>query len=402
MSQQQLQTTQQLSHISAWLIFFLGALTAITPLSIDMYLPALPEMPSVFNTSTSYIQLSLSMTIIGISIGQLFGGPISDVLGRKRPLIIGNILCTIATFACAWAPSIEWLLAARFLAGFTGSIGVVIAKAIARDLASGQELVKLLSLLMIVNGLAPVLAPLIGGQVIAFVSWRYIFIILGLFSLLLFIGSFFCAETLSPERRNNHGLASAFGTYKTLLKDRSFMGQCLVQGFGFGAFFAYITGSAFVYQNLFGLSPQEFSYIFGLNSFAIIVASILGGRASNVVSPQSLLAFALGQITLGSIAFLVAISLQAPFLVVTITLLIIASSISNLGASSFSIALKHHAKNAGAASALLGFFSMIFASIMSPLVGINGDHDALPMSIIMVTCSLIAVLAFYTMSYEKE
>lgn len=218
---------QEGTKYSPFLILFLGLLTALTPLSIDMYLPALPMMPEVFQTSPSNIQLTLSMTVTGIAIGQLFGGPISDIFGRKRPLIIGNLLCALATLACALSQSIEGLLFARFLAGFMGSIGVVISKAVARDLANGKALAKLLSLLMVVNGLAPVVAPLIGGQILVFGSWRLVFIVLTMIAVMLFLMSLVYKETLPPDRRQSKDLNSVMVAYKTLFKDRQFMGQCL-------------------------------------------------------------------------------------------------------------------------------------------------------------------------------
>ena len=179
------------------------------------------------------------------------------------------------------------------------------------------------------------------------------------------------------------------------------MGQCLVQGFGFGAFFAYISGSAFVYQNIYGLDAQTFSYVFGINSLGIVIASSLGGRVSNVVSSKHMLQFALWQLGLGSLLFLLAIKLEAPFILVAISLFIAATSIGNIGAFSFSLALKDHGKIAGAASALLGFFSMIFAGLMAPIVGIQGDHNAIPMAITMVVCIAIALLALYGLVLRK-
>jgi len=358
-------------------------------------------MPEVFQTSPSNIQLTLSMTVTGIAIGQLFGGPISDIFGRKRPLIIGNLLCALATLACALSQSIEGLLFARFLAGFMGSIGVVISKAVARDLANGKALAKLLSLLMVVNGLAPVVAPLIGGQILVFGSWRLVFIVLTMIAVMLFLMSLVYKETLPPDRRQSKDLSSVMVAYQTLFKDRQFMGQCLVQGFGFGAFFAYISGSAFVYQNIYGLDAQTFSYVFGINSLGIVIASSLGGRASNVVSSKHMLQFALWQLGLGSLLFLLAIKLEAPFILVAISLFIAATSIGNIGAFSFSLALKDHGKIAGAASALLGFFSMIFAGLMAPIVGIQGDHNAVPMAITMVVCIAIALLALYGLVLRK-
>lgn len=392
---------QEGTKYSPFLILFLGLLTALTPLSIDMYLPALPMMPEVFQTSPSNIQLTLSMTVTGIAIGQLFGGPISDIFGRKRPLIIGNLLCALATLACALSQSIEGLLFARFLAGFMGSIGVVISKAVARDLANGKALAKLLSLLMVVNGLAPVVAPLIGGQILVFGSWRLVFIVLTMIAVMLFLMSLVYKETLPPDRRQSKDLNSVMVAYQTLFRDRQFMGQCLVQGFGFEAFFAYISGSAFVYQNIYGLDAQTFSYVFGINSLGIVIASSLGGRASNVVSSKHMLQFALWQLGLGSLLFLLAIKLEAPFILVAISLFIAATSISNISAFSFSLALKDHGKIAGAASALLGFFSMIFAGLMAPIIGIQGDHNAIPMAITMVVCIAIALLALYGLVLRK-
>jgi len=386
---------QEGTKYSPFLILFLGLLMALTPLSIDMYLPALPMMPEVFQTSPSNIQLTLSMTVTGIAIGQLFGGPISDIFGRKRPLIIGNLLCALATLACALSQSIEGLLFARFLAGFMGSIGVVISKAVARDLANGKALAKLLSLLMVVNGLAPVVAPLIGGQILVFGSWRLVFIVLTMIAVMLFLMSLVYKETLPPDRRQSKDLNSVMVAYKTLFKDRQFMGQCLVQGF------AYISGSAFVYQNIYGLDAQTFSYVFGINSLGIVIASSLGGRASNVVSSKHMLQFALWQLGLGSLLFLLTIKLEAPFILVAISLFIAATSIGNIGAFSFSLALKDHGKIAGAASALLGFFSMIFAGLMAPIVGIQGDHNAIPMAITMVVCIAIALLALYGLVLRK-
>lgn len=173
------------------------------------------------------------------------------------------------------------------------TIGVVIAKAISRDYASGAELMRLMSLLMLVNGLAPVIAPLIGGQLFIFSTWRFIFIILAAFSAILLLGSFLFTESLPPEKRIEGGIVTAFKSYSTLLKDNFFLGQSLVQLFAFGAFFAYITGASFVYQNLFNLSAQEFSYMFGINSYGIIAASFIATKASNVIETKSILHFSL-------------------------------------------------------------------------------------------------------------
>ena len=389
------------AKISFILVIFLGMLTAITPLATDLYLPALPIMPGELNTTASNIQMTIGVMTFGVAIGQLFGGPISDTMGRKLPLIIGNLLCVISGIICAYAPSIEILLLGRFLQGLTGSVGVVISKAIARDFASGQELTKLFALLMMVNGLAPVLAPLVGGQLLLFTTWRVIFVILALFSTILLVGSFLFRESLPKEKRITGGIGTAVKNYIKLIKDKPFLGQTLIQLFAFGAFFSYISGPSFVYQNIFQLSAQEFSYLFGINSCGIILASAISGRISNVITSKQLLTFSLWQLTIGSLLFLVAMLLEWPLIPVTIILFFTVCTVSLFGSASFSMAMTSYGKMAGSASAILGFASMFAAGIVSPLVGIGGDHTGIPMGITMLVCAALSLLCLYGL-VEKE
>lgn len=389
------------AKVSFILVIFLGILTAITPLATDLYLPALPIMPGELNTTASNIQMTIGVMTFGVAIGQLFGGPISDTMGRKLPLIIGNLLCVISGIICAYAPSIEILLLGRFLQGLTGSVGVVISKAIARDFASGQELTKLFALLMMVNGLAPVLAPLVGGQLLLFTTWRVIFVILALFSTILLVGSFLFHESLPKEKRITGGIGTAVKNYIKLIKDKPFLGQTLIQLFAFGAFFSYISGSSFVYQNIFQLSAQEFSYLFGINSCGIILASAISGRISNVITSKQLLTFSLWQLTIGSLLFLVAMLLEWPLIPVTIILFFTVCTVSLFGSASFSMAMTSYGKMAGSASAILGFASMFAAGIVSPLVGIGGDHTGIPMGITMLVCAALSLLCLYGL-VEKE
>lgn len=394
-------TQESSAKVSFILVVFLGLLTAITPLATDLYLPALPIMPGELNTTASNIQMTIGIMTFGVALGQLFGGPISDTMGRKLPLIVGNLLCVISGIICAYAPSIEILLLGRFLQGLTGSIGVVIAKAIARDFASGQELTKLFALLMMVNGLAPVLAPLIGGQLLLFTTWRVIFIILAVFSAILLVGSLLFRESLPKEKRIAGGITTSVKNYLTLMKDKPFFGQTLIQFFAFGAFFSYISGSSFVYQNIFQLSAQEFSYLFGVNSCGIILASAINGRVSNVVTSRQLLTFSLWQLTIGSLLFLVAMILELSLIPVTIILFFTVCTVSLFGSASFSMAMTKYGKMAGSASAVLGFASMFSAGIVSPLVGIGGEYTGIPMGITMLVCAALSLLCLYGL-VEKE
>ena len=389
------------AKVSFILVVFLGMLTAITPLATDLYLPALPIMPGELNTTASNIQMTIGIMTFGVALGQLFGGPISDTMGRKLPLIIGNLLCVISGIICAYAPSIEILLLGRFLQGLTGSVGVVISKAIARDFASGQELTKLFALLMMVNGLAPVLAPLVGGQLLLFTTWRVIFVILAVFSTILLVGSLLFRESLPKEKRITGGVNVAVKNYITLIKDKRFLGQTLIQLFAFGGFFSYISGSSFVYQNIFNLSAQEFSYFFGINSCGIILASAISGRISNVITSKQLLTFSLWQLTISSLLFLIAMISGWPLIPVTTILFFAVCTVSLFGSASFSMAMTNYGKMAGSASAILGFASMFSAGIVSPLVGIGGDHTGIPMGIIMLVCAVLSLLCLYGL-VEKE
>lgn len=389
------------AKVSFILVVFLGMLTAITPLATNLYLPALPIMPGELNTTASNIQMTIGIMTFGVALGQLFGGPISDTMGRKLPLIIGNLLCVISGIICAYAPSIEILLLGRFLQGLTGSVGVVISKAIARDFASGQELTKLFALLMMVNGLAPVLAPLVGGQLLLFTTWRVIFVILAVFSTILLVGSLLFRESLPKEKRITGGVNVAVKNYITLIKDKRFLGQTLIQLFAFGGFFAYISGSSFVYQNIFNLSAQEFSYFFGINSCGIILASAISGRISNVITSKQLLTFSLWQLTISSLLFLIAMISGWPLIPVTTILFFAVCTVSLFGSASFSMAMTNYGKMAGSASAILGFASMFSAGIVSPLVGIGGDHTGIPMGITMLVCAVLSLLCLYGL-VEKE
>ena len=394
-------TQESSAKVSFIMVVFLGLLTAITPLATDLYLPALPIMPGELNTTASNIQMTIGVMTFGVALGQLFGGPISDTMGRKMPLVVGNLLCVISSIICAYAPSIEILLLGRFLQGLTGSVGVVISKAIARDFASGQELTKLFALLMMVNGLAPVIAPLVGGQLLLFTTWRVIFIILAVFSAILLVGSLLFRESLPKEKRVTGGVGVAVKNYITLIKDKPFLGQTLIQLFAFGGFFAYISGSSFVYQNIFGLSAQEFSYLFGINSCGIVLASAISSRVSNVITAKQLLTFSLWQLTIGSLLFLVSMIFDWSLIPVTTILFFTVCTVSLFGSASFSMAMTKYGKMAGSASAILGFASMFAAGIVSPLVGIGGGHTGVPMGITMLVCAVLSLLCLYGL-VEKE
>ena len=358
-------------------------MTAMAPLSTDMYLPSLPVMQADFGISASLVQLTLTMTMLGMALGQIFAGPVSDYYGRKKPLIIGMTAFTVATIGCVLAENIMAFLCFRFVMGFAGASGIVVAKAIARDVCEGPELTRFFAMLMMVNGLAPIIAPVIGGQILLFPTWRGVFVTLVAIGLLLLLATLAYKETLSPEKRLA-GIMASFAKFPQLLKNRYFLGHCLLQCFVFGGFFAYLSGSSFVFQNIFQVSPQVYSLIFGGIGVGLLVAGALPARLAGRVPDEKMLQTAMLISFFGSVLLFVGFWFEVGLAVILPILFFTITPLSVLGASSFSLALSRQGKNAGTASALLGFSSMILGGCMMPLVGIAGEHTAIPMCVMMI------------------
>ena len=378
------------------LIAFLGIMSAMAPLATDMYLPALPELSAEFSASTSATQLTLTMTLLGMAVGQIFLGPLSDMYGRKRPLFAGMVAFALVSAGCFYASSIEPFLALRFLQGFAGASGLVISRAIARDVAEGVELTRFMAILMLVNGLAPILAPVAGGQILAFSSWRIIFAVLAVIGVLLAVWTLKTRETLAKEERQKN-MAASFHAFPALLRDRYFFGHCLVQCFVFASFFSYIAGSSFVFQNIYGISAQGYSLIFGGIGTGLFLVGGLPARLAGHVKDVTMLKASLLVSLVGSSLLLAAfLTGFAPLALVIVLLFITIVPLSVMGTASFSLALSRQGRNAGAASALIGFFSMVLGGVMMPLVGIAGDHTAIPMAVLMLTGYALGAIVFYS------
>jgi len=379
-----------------WLTIFLGLMTAMAPLATDMYLPALPTVQVDFGITASLAQMTLTMTMIGMALGQIFAGPISDRYGRKWPLTAGMLVFTLSTVGCVWAQDIMVFLFFRFISGFAGASGIVIAKAIARDVCQGPELTKFFAMLMMVNGLAPIIAPVIGGQILLYTSWRGVFVVLVAIGIFQLIATLIYKETL-PKDHRLAGLRESFAKFPMLLKNRYFLGHCLVQCFVFGAFFSYLAGSSFVFQNIFQVSPQMFSLIFGGIGAGLLFSGALPARLAGRVADVKMLHISLLVPLIGSVLLLLAFSAGMGMVVILPVLFLTIVPLSVLGAASFSLALSRQGKNAGSASALIGFFSMILGGCMMPLVGIAGENTAIPMCVIMLSGYGLGYLVFRMM-----
>lgn len=373
----------------------LGALAALASFSLDMYLPALPALAQQLHASTSAAQLSLTACLFGLAAGQLLAGPLSDRYGRRRPLIIGLIAYTITSILCAWSTSIWLLIGLRFVQGVAGSAGVVISRAMARDLFSGAALIRFFSLLMLVNGAGPIFAPILGGQLNTLIAWQGIFWVLAGAGIVLLLGvSLQLPETLPLYRRLDGGLSQALDTLKQLLRDRVFMGYGLAQGFVLAAMFAYISGSTFILQDIYGLSTQVFSFIFALNGAGLIVAGQLTGRLAHQIVPEKLFILGIVAAFVGGLLLLAAILLSANLVTVLIAFFLIVSSVGIVTTTGFSLAMHKYGEVAGSASALLGVLSFVLGGLAAPLSGLGGNHSALPLGIVIAIAQLAALLSY--------
>lgn len=382
------------------LIFILGALSAIGPLSIDMYLPALPRLTHDLSTGASLVQLTLTACLIGLATGQVVAGPISDMWGRRRPLLVGMSLYTAASLLCMLAPSVEALIALRLIQGATGAAGIVIARAMVRDMYEGPAAARFFATLMLVNGVAPVAAPVIGGQLLRLTSWRGVFVVIAALGAIMVTSALlWLRESLPPADRHTGGLRSTLRTFWQLLSDRTFMGYALAGGLAFAAMFAYISGSPFVVQTIYGLSAQQFSLIFAVNSIGIVTAGQVSRYLIGRVELRTLLATGLGVSLTGGLVLVTAVLTDAGLWGVLPGLFLVATAIGLVTPTSTALALTGRPPNiAGSASALLGLAQFVIGGLAAPLVGIAGPQTALPMALTIATLAALATTAYLTLA----
>ena len=367
-------------------------MVAIGPLSIDMYLPGLPEITRSLNAEAAAVQLTLTACVAGLAVGQLVAGPLSDRVGRRRPLIAGLVTYSGVSLLCALAPTVLALTGLRFLQGLAGGAGIVIGRAVVRDLYSGAQAAKLFSSLLLVTGLAPILAPAIGAQVLKVTSWQGIFVVLaGLAAAIVTLAAIALPETLPKQRRDPGG--TTLRTMRHLLTQRSFLGYALTAGLAFGALFAYISGSPFVLQDIYGLSQQSFSIAFGANGLGLVIGSQINARLVSRYGPAFLLRRALLVITAAATA-LVAVTAFGDLGVwpVIICTFVVMSSLSFVMPNATALALAEHGRVAGTASALLGVTQFLVGGLAAPLVGLGGTGSAVPMAVVMLSLAAGAVL----------
>ncbi|KOU57534.1 MFS transporter [Streptomyces sp. MMG1533] len=380
----------------------LGSLTATPPLAMDMYLPSLPQVTKSLNAPAATVQLTLTACLLGMALGQLVVGPMSDRWGRRRPLLTGLAVYVVATALCALAPTVELLVVFRLAQGLAGAAGIVIARAVVRDLHDGMAMARFFSTLMLISGVAPIVAPLIGGQILRVTDWRGVFVVLTVVGALL-AGMVWAKlpETLAPAERHSGGVGEALRAMRGLLADGGFSGYMLAGSFAFAALFAYISASPFVIQEIYGASPQTFSLLFGLNSVGLVIVGQINGKVLvGRVSLDRVLAVGLTIVILAATALLLmalGVFGEVGLAPVAAALFVLMSAMGITLPNTQALALMRVKHAAGSASALLGTSSFLVGAIATPLVGIAGEHTAVPMAVVQLATAVVALACFVGM-----
>ncbi|HBC9197157.1 TPA: multidrug effflux MFS transporter [Staphylococcus aureus] len=394
----------QFNKHSPIFIIILGSLTAIGALSIDMFLPGLPDIRNDFQTTTSNAQLTLSMFMIGLAFGNLFAGPISDSTGRRKPLIIAMIIFTLASLGIVFVHNIWLMVALRFLQGVTGGAAAVISRAIASDMYSGNELTKFMALLMLVNGIAPVVAPTIGGIILNYSVWRMVFVILTIFGFVMVIGSLLkVPESLTvTNRESSSGLKTMFKNFKILLKTPRFVLPMLIQGMTFVILFTYISASPFIIQKIYGMTAIQFSWMFAGIGITLIISSQLTGYLVDYIDTQKLLRAMTTIQIIGVILVTIVLLNHWNFWILAIGFIILIAPVTGVATLGFTIAMDESSSGRGSSSSLLGLVQFLFGGVASPLVGVKGEDNPIPYIIIIIaTAVILIILQIYNMRVFK-
>ncbi|RLP74089.1 Bcr/CflA family efflux MFS transporter [Mycetocola tolaasinivorans] len=376
-------------------VFILGALTALGPFTIDLYLPAFPRLQADFDVSVTAIQLTLTGTTVGFAIGQLFMGPWSDKVGRRTPLMIATAVHVLASLGCMLAPDLMVLGIFRVLQGAGAAAGAVVATATVRDLFGGRPLVVMLSRLALVNGMAPILAPMLGGMFLSFMDWRGLFVVLAIYGIAVMVAvSLWIVETLPPERRRSAGFKATLAGYRSVLSDRIYVGAILIGALSFSGLFAYLSASSFLFQDFFGLSATEYGFLFAGNSVGIVAGVQISSRLMRRIAPQWVLAGSTIVQLIAAVAIIALASSGAGLFGILVPLFVFIMACGFGFPATQVTALARHGDAAGIAASLMGAVNFGLAGILSPAVGILGG-DGPAMGMVMAGTSVAAIIVLW-------
>ncbi len=375
-------------------------LTAVAPLATDMYVPAFPRVAGEFGTTASAVQLTLTTFFAGMGLGQLVGGPFSDQRGRRLPLVAGTILMTVASIACALSPDVGILMAARFLQGFGGGWAMVIGRAVIVDLAHGPQLVRVLNVVMGIGGVAPIISPLLGAVILQLTGWRMTFWTLAALGILMALCALLIVpESMPPEKRHAGGLGEFGRAAKVVLSNRRFVGYVVVASSAFIALFAYVATSAFILQNMNGLSPVAYSVVFAANAGGMTIAALVSARLAGRVSTRKVILTGQVIALAAGLAMLAgALWWGTPLLVAMgsfFALMVAQGLINTNGGALASAEVPSHP---GTSSAVLGLVQWTTAGVVAPIAGLGGTDTAVPMAALMIGGALLSLFGLLVLA----
>lgn len=380
-------------------IILLGALTALGPFTIDLYLPAFPTLQADFRTSAAAIQLTLTGTMVGFALGQLIVGPLSDKVGRRVPLLAVTALHVVASTAAALAPDLTLLAIARVFMGVGAAAGGVVAMAIVRDLFGGRRLVVMLSRLALVSGAAPVVAPLIGSALLAVMPWRGIFVVLAVYGAVMLVAAIWLVpETLPAARRNERGATTVLQRYRAVFSDRVFVGVLIIGGMSFSGLFSYLSSSSFLFQETYGFDAQQYGLLFAANSLGLVVGVQVAARLAARFGPQWVLSVSTGVLVLAAVAIIACDQLGLGLWGTMVPLFVFMTACGFTFPCVQVLALDRHGKAAGTAASILGATNFGVAGLISPIVGWvakDAGITATTMASVMVGCALIGAISLW-------
>lgn len=377
-----------------FLVLLLGVLSAFGPFVVDLYLPSLPQLASFFETSASMTQLTLTTAMIGLAVGQLLLGPLSDKFGRKKPLIISLVIYIISTVLIVFSPNIETMIVLRVIQGLSSAGSVVISRAIATDLYRGREMTRFFGLLMTINGLAPIISPILGSLLLEYISWKGVFVFLALIGVIVLIFSFRLKESLSAENRLQGSIFSTFMTFGVIIKNRLFMSYVGIQSFLLGSMFAYIAASPFILQSFYGLSAFIFSLCFGANGAALVIGANIGGKLPN----RQALAIGVLAFVVAALYTIAVLIIQPYWLFVEIGFFAMLLLMGITFPAISTLAMESERQYAGSASALLGFAPFFLGGVVSPLVGIGNIFYST--ALVILACGVLGLAIYWSIRHK--
>ena len=377
-----------------FLVLLLGVLSAFGPFVVDLYLPSLPQLASFFETSASMTQLTLTTAMIGLAVGQLLLGPLSDKFGRKKPLIISLAIYIISTVLIVFSPNIETMIVLRVIQGLSSAGSVVISRAVATDLYRGREMTRFFGLLMTINGLAPIISPILGSLLLEYISWKGVFVFLALIGVIVLFFCFRLKESLSAENRLQGSIFATFSTFGVIIKNRLFMSYVGIESFLLGAMFAYIAASPFILQSFYGLSSFAFSLCFGANGSALVIGSNVGSKMPN----RQALAIGVLAFVAAALYTIAVLIIQPHWLFVEIGFFAMLLLMGITFPAISTLAMESERQYAGSASALLGFAPFFLGGIVSPLVGIGNIFYST--ALVILACGVLGLAIYWSIRHK--